>query len=83
MEINEAFERELPYRLELLVRVRGKGIHSDDGLQSVAVHDPDVSREVLSADFDRVEAPVRIARVMLQRPDRRYEHHRIRSQPAY
>ena len=75
-------ERELSHELQLLVGIGREPVHGDDRLQAEAVDDPDVAREVRRAGLDRVCASVGIARVVLERTQRRDEHDRARTQVA-
>ena len=73
---------ELPHELELVRSVRRELVHAHDGLQAVAVDDPDVACEVRRAGLDLRRASVEVAAVVLERSHGGDEHDRARSQVA-
>ena len=80
--VGARLERQLPDRVELGLSVAREPVHGHDGVQTEARDVREMPLEVGCSGLDRLEAAVRVAAVVLQRPHGRNEHDGSRPQAA-
>ena len=80
--VGAVLDRERAQPFDFVLGVAREAVDRNDRVQAELANDSEMPRQVRRAVLDRINAPVRFPRVVLERLHRRDEHDRVRPQVA-